>query len=80
MGERGLGGSGGGKGGAGAVSKRYTLTLGAEARNLFNNVNLAPPVGNVTSPLFGESNGLQGGVYSFQGTNRRIDFQIGLSF
>jgi hypothetical protein len=54
--------------------------LSANARNLFNDVNLAPPVGNVTSPLFDQSNGLAGGVYSFSGTNRRIDFQVAFSF
>ena len=66
---------------AAAVSKRYSLvTVGAEARNLFNNVNLGTPVGNLTSPIFGTSNGLAGGVYSFSGTNRRIDFQLVFSF
>jgi hypothetical protein len=43
-------------------------------------VNLGAPVGNLTSPIFGTSNGLAGGVYSFSGTNRRIDFQLVFSF
>ncbi len=80
LGSRGLGDSVGSGGFAGSSNRRYSLTLSAEARNLFNEVNLAPPVGNVTSPLFGKSNGLAGGVYSFSGTNRRIDFQLALSF
>ncbi len=80
LGTRGLSNSGGSGGSGSAVSKRYTLTVGAEARNLFNNVNLGTPVGNLTSPIFGTSNGLAGGVYSFSGTNRRIDFQLVFSF
>jgi len=80
LGTRGLSNSGGSGGGGSTVSKRYSLTVGAEARNLFNNVNLGLPVGNLTSPIFGQSNGLQGGVYSFSGTNRRIDFQLVFNF
>ena len=79
LGSRGLSnGSGGGV--STSANKRYGLTLSASARNLFNNVNLAAPVGNLTSPLFGKSNGLQGGVYSFASTNRRIDFELAFSF
>ena len=80
LGSRGLSNTSGSGGGSASASKRYSMTFSAEARNLFNNVNLAPPVGNLTSPLFGKSNGLQGGVYSFSGTNRRIDFQVVFSF
>jgi hypothetical protein len=80
LGTRGLSNSGGSGGSGSAVSKRYSLVVGAEARNLFNNVNLGAPVGNLTSPIFGTSNGLAGGVYSFSGTNRRIDFQLVFSF
>ncbi len=79
LGGRGLGGAAGGGGGSSA-NRRFGLTVSAEARNLFNNVNLGPPVGIVTSPLLGKSNRLEGGVYSFSGTNRRIDLQVGLSF
>jgi len=45
-----------------------------------NRVNLAPPVGSITSPLFGESNQLAGGPYSSAGANRRIDLQVLFSF
>jgi hypothetical protein len=54
--------------------------LSASGRNIFNNVNLSAPVGNLTSPLFGRSNGLQGGQYSFGGAVRRIDLQATFSF
>jgi hypothetical protein len=49
-------------------------------RNIFNNVNLAMPVGNLGSPLFGESNGLAGRPYSDSSSNRRIDLQAVFSF
>jgi hypothetical protein len=80
LGGRGLGGGGGGGGSSSSGNRRYSLTLSAEARNLFNDVNLGTPVGTVTSPLLGTSNSLQGGVYSFSGTNRRIDLQLGFNF
>ncbi|MGC1904737.1 MAG: hypothetical protein WA715_13030, partial [Candidatus Acidiferrum sp.] len=73
---------GGGPGGmdAGATNRRYGLTFAVSARNVFNNVNLALPVGNLSSPLFGESNGLAGGPYGSSTANRRIDLQVTFSF
>ena len=65
---------------AGATSRRYGLTFGVSARNVFNNVNLATPIGNLSSPLFGESNGLSSGPYSSNTANRRIDLQVTFSF
>jgi hypothetical protein len=87
LGSRGLGGSGGGSGSGGSGVGRYSFTVSAEARNLFNDVNLAPPVGNLpenTAALatskFGKSIATAGGVYSFSGTNRRIDLQVAFNF
>jgi len=77
---RGLSNTSGSGGSSGTANRRYSLTLSASGRNIFNDVNLAPPVGNLTSPLFGRSNALAGGPYSFAGTNRRIDFQAVFSF
>jgi hypothetical protein len=77
------GGRGGGRGGmfdAGATNKRYNLTFAVSARNVLNNVNLATPIGNLSSPLFGESNGLAGGPYSSNTANRRIDLQVTFGF
>ena len=37
------------------VPRKYSLTLIAAALNLFNDVNLGPPNGVLTSPLFGKS-------------------------
>jgi carboxypeptidase family protein len=75
-------GGGGGPGGmdAGATNKRYALTFAVSARNLFNNVNLALPVGDLSSPLFGQSNGLAGGPYGSSTANRRVDLQVTFTF
>jgi hypothetical protein len=78
-GYRGGGGPGGG-GDVGTTNRRYGLTFSVSARNLFNNVNLALPVGDLSSPLFGQSNGLAGGPYGSSTSNRRIDLQVTFSF
>jgi Carboxypeptidase regulatory-like domain len=83
LGGRGLGGGGGpggAFGGAPATNRKYSLTFSVAARNIFNRVNLAPPTGNLSSPLFGESNALAGGPYSFGSATRRIDLQALFSF
>ena len=36
----------------------YRLTFSVAAANLFNHTNPGPPIGNLTSPLFGTSNSL----------------------
>ena len=85
LGPGGLGGGGmrgfGGMGGS--TNRRYNLTLSVNARNLFNNVNLTPPIGNLGSPLFGTSNNIvSGGGFGAGGSaaNRRLDFQAQFSF
>ena len=62
------------------VPRRYSLTFAAMARNIFNNVNLAQPVGVLQSPLFGKSNSLAGGFFSSPASNRSIDLQINFNF
>ena len=79
------GGPGGffrGFGGGGSTGQRYNLTISVQARNLLNHVNPGPINGIVTSPLFGESNTLAGGVGAFaqSGENRRIDLQARFTF
>ena len=90
----GRGGSGGGGLGPGGLSggggrspmldsppsRRYSLTFTAMGRNIFNNVNLAPPVGVLSSKLFGQSNALAGGFFSSPSSNRSIDLQMMFSF
>ncbi|HXJ13127.1 MAG TPA: carboxypeptidase regulatory-like domain-containing protein [Candidatus Limnocylindrales bacterium] len=74
-------GGGGGRGGdAGSTNRRYSLTVSVIGRNIFNNVNLATPIGNLGSPLFGESNGLAGRPYSDSTSNRRLDLQLTFTF
>jgi hypothetical protein len=43
-------------------------------------VNVAAPIGNLGSPLFGESNGLAGRPYSDSTSNRRLDLQLTFTF
>jgi hypothetical protein len=77
------GGGGGGRGGmfGGDTSDRkYSLTFNVLVRNLFNNVNLAAPVGNVNSPYFGQSIALAGGPFGGGAYNRRLDLQAVFSF
>jgi hypothetical protein len=81
LGGRGLSSGGGNPFGFGdATGRRYTLTFSATARNIFNNVNVAPPIGNLSSPLFGQSNALAGGFFSSPAANRRVDLQVTFSF
>jgi hypothetical protein len=89
LGGRGLSGGGGPGGffGGGATNsnRRFNLTISANARNLFNDVNLGPRQGVVGSPLFGQSNSI-GGLFGggpgggTQAANRRIDFQAVFAF
>jgi hypothetical protein len=87
-GRGGRGGGGGGFGGgggddAGATAQRYNLTFSVNLQNLFNNVNLAPPVGNLSSPFFGQSIATAG-RFGFGGAqaggNRTIEAAIRFSF
>ncbi|HVB35536.1 MAG TPA: carboxypeptidase regulatory-like domain-containing protein [Patescibacteria group bacterium] len=83
LGGRGLGG-GGGFGLGGATSHRYALTLSVSVLNLLNNVNLAPPVNVLGSPLFGRSIALASGPFSAQVgnpvANRLINVGASFSF
>ena len=56
------------------------MTFAAMTRNVFNNVNLAQPVGVLESPLFGKSNALAGGFFSSPAANRSIDLQMSFNF
>jgi hypothetical protein len=56
-------------------------------QNILNHVNLAPPVGNLSSPNFGQSLGLSpvgggigGGGGSTGASNRRVYAQLRLNF
>lgn len=81
----------GGLGGGASAEKRYSLTFSVNFQNLFNNVNLIAPQGNLSSPLFGQSLGLNGGFGGFGGFgggggggagagNRKVTAQLRFNF
>ena len=85
---RGPGGHGGGGGdhggggffGGSPSNNRYNLTFSVNASNVFNHVNAGNPIGNLSSKLFGESNGLFGRPFSSPTANRVIYLQCLFSF
>jgi hypothetical protein len=82
LGPAGLSGAGGNHppGMDAPVTRRYSLTLSASARNLFNHVNPGIPIANLSVPEFGTFNSLAGGPFSQGSANRRIDFQMRFQF
>jgi hypothetical protein len=87
----GLSGIGGPPGGGGAEAKRYSMQFSLNFQNVFNHVNLTPPVGNLSSPFFGQSLSLNGGFGGFGGGgggatggsgagNRKITAQVRFNF
>ena len=82
LGPGGLSGSGGNMqlGGRSVNSRRYNLTFSISARNLLNTFNPAPPVGNLSSPFFGQSINIAGGPFASASANRRLDLQVRFSF
>jgi len=70
-----------GRGGmfGGPANKRYSLEFSIFARNLLNTTNLATPVGNLSSPLFGHSNSTAGGFFS-SSANRMLQLGVRFSF
>jgi hypothetical protein len=85
---------GGGPGGFGGSTstKRYSITLSVNARNVFNDVNLANPSAVLNPPavaggtasfnaaFFGVSNALAGGPFSSNAANRQVYLQAGFAF
>ena len=68
-----------------AGEKPYNLTISARAVNLFNRAKFAGPVGNLSSPFFGQSVSTAGGfgaasVGNPAAGNRRVELQIRFSF
>ena len=90
-------GGGGGRGGVNSPygggqqrnddddEKPYNLEFSVQIRNLFNRTNKGTPVGNLSSPLFGQPVSLAGG-FGFgggsggQAGNRRVEFEVEFSF
>jgi hypothetical protein len=61
-------------------SRRYTLTLAVNARNLFNTVNVSAPAGNLGSRMFGISNALAGGSFGNGSAVRMVQLQAQFNF
>jgi hypothetical protein len=71
--------------GAATPEKRYTLTFSVNIQNLLNNTNLSNPIGNLSSPRFGESTSTAGSFGfgpggSAAAGNRRIQVQVRFGF
>ena len=91
-GGRGPGGGGGGipvfqgpggfGGGGGGEQKRYSLTFSLFFINMLNHTNLANPVGNLSSPNFGQSLSTAGGFGGGNAAsgNRRVQASVRFSF
>jgi Carboxypeptidase regulatory-like domain/TonB dependent receptor len=77
-------GGGGGGGDAEGTERRYNLTLSLSAQNLFNRANEGTPIGNLSSPLFGQSGTSAGRFGAREGGqsagNRRVELQLRFSF
>ncbi|HZP02411.1 MAG TPA: carboxypeptidase regulatory-like domain-containing protein [Terriglobia bacterium] len=81
LGPRGLSGAGGPPPGMfhPVGDKRYTVEITLDVHNVFNNVNLAPPIGDLSSPLFGQSRAL-GGPFTSSTANRRVELETRFTF
>ena len=79
-GRGGFGGRGGPIGLGSTTSRRYSLTFSINARNVFNNINFAPLVGNLSSPLFGQPNAIAGGPYGAASAPRKIELGATFTF
>ena len=66
--------------GPGSTNRRYNLTFSVNARNVLNRVNLASPIGTLSSPFFGQSIALSGGPFSSAAANRKLELQASFSF
>ena len=87
-----FGGGGPGALGGNTSTKRYSITLSINARNVFNDVNLMNPSAVLNPPavaggnasfnaaFFGVSNQLAGGPFSSGAANRQVYLQAGFAF
>jgi hypothetical protein len=74
---------GGGPGGmsSGGSDRRYNVSFGVSARNVFNKVNFGNPSGILGSRFFDTSNSLAtNGPFSNGAANRRIDLLATFNF
>ena len=64
------------------TGRKYSLTFSVQALNLFNNINLGTPVGNVTAKSFDQSTSLAPGMFSSPGStaSRRVYVMAAFTF
>ena len=64
------------------LRKGVTLTMSVQGTNILNHTNMGLPIGNLGSPLFGESTVSAGdwGLGANQAGNRRLEATIHLAF
>ena len=73
---------GGPMGGMASTGRKYSLNFSAQALNVFNDINLGTPVGQITAKSFDHSTSLAGGMFSSPGStaSRRIFFTAAFQF
>ena len=83
----GLAGRGGGgphRGGAQNIGsntgRRYNFAIGVQGLNIFNDVDLSTPNGQLTSPQFGRSTQLEGRPFTTNSAVRQISLQTSFTF
>jgi len=79
-GARGGGGGGMFGGGGSSTGKRYNVSFGIQAQNLFNNKDLSTPQGQLSSNEFGQSTQLAGPPYTGTSALRRLAVQASFTF
>jgi hypothetical protein len=65
------------------TGRKYNLTLSATTLNALNRANFAPPIGDLSSPYFGQSLSLADLMGHMSGAstyNRKIDVQLRFTF
>jgi len=73
-------GPGGPMGGGQSSGHKYTMTIGAQASNLFNMVPYGTPTSSLSSPRFGQFTTLSTGPFSSQTAVRQIMLQASFNF
>jgi hypothetical protein len=68
-----------------SAAENYNVTVSIYIQNLLNRSNLGPPIGNLSSPQFGESTAIAGSfgpvpAATGSGGNRRIQLQLRFNF
>jgi hypothetical protein len=61
------------------IERKYNLGFGVSSNNIFNHVNLGPPVGVLGSPLFGTSNSLAT-IFGSGASNRTVNVETFFRF